>query len=780
MTVLEPLCVITTAINQPMYTVIPEEIRSKPVWLLWKYVQKSGEAKSRTVPFYLDGRARGSGVGLDTPDDIGRLSDFEKVAATFSSSGGTYSGIGFAVVGGYGIAGIDLDNCIDDTGRLTGEVVLEIYSRAKADGLYAEISPSGRGLRILGSTAGFQSFNRNGIEAYSAKRFLTVTGRCVLNPRRFGSIDGVVNLINRLVPGDKPSADGNDRYGIGAGIDLSVGGYSVPNTVSEGGRNTEVLRYVGYLRGSGVREELIPSLALLFNRAVCNPPLDSTEVTDIAGRYAKPIDGTNSADWPTPGKIAGALPAVPPFNFDVLPTSFRAYVQDSAELMQTPPEYIAIPLMIAAAAAIGNGIAVAPKAHDSSWLVPPILWGGIVGRPGTKKSPSMDKGLAHLKPLEADMAAMHQLKLQQYRTDRIAYETLAASVKAAVKKGQQPPVLPPEPLEPGPERIVVNDSTYQKLTDILQSSPRGVLIVRDELVGLLETLGSQGQEGARAFYLQGWNGNSQYRVDRIGRGSLVIERLALWVLGGIQPSMLDEYVRQAYHGGEGDDGLLQRFQLLGWPDFDEEWVNIDRQPDWLAFDAVEATFKSLRTITPVDISARTCPRTGIGYLHFSKTAQIKYDSTRSALEKLVRNDALHPALASHFAKYPSLLASLAIVIHLADGGTGPIGDVALDKAIHWVKYLIPHARRVYSAATNRSRYSAKALADRISNGGLSNVFSVRSVVRKGWSHLSQTNDVKEAVETLVDAGWLRQVDVRTAAGVKTTYTINPKIQRGCQ
>ena len=45
-------------------------------------------------------------------------------------------------------------------------------------------------------------------------------------------------------------------------------------------------------------------------------------------------------------------------------------------------------------------------------------------------------------------------------------------------------------------------------------------------------MGAEGLEGARTFYLEGWNGLGSYRVDRISRGSLVIPRLSLFVLGG--------------------------------------------------------------------------------------------------------------------------------------------------------------------------------------------------------------------------------------------------------
>lgn len=41
----------------------------------------------------------------------------------------------------------------------------------------------------------------------------------------------------------------------------------------------------------------------------------------------------------------------------------------------------------------------------------------------------------------------------------------------------------------------------------------------------------QGQEGARAFYLQTYDGNQGYTFDRIGRGEAHIPRVCLAMLG---------------------------------------------------------------------------------------------------------------------------------------------------------------------------------------------------------------------------------------------------------
>lgn len=75
-----------------------------------------------------------------------------------------------------------------------------------------------------------------------------------------------------------------------------------------------------------------------------------------------------------------------------------------------------------------------------------------------------------------------------------------------------------------------------------------------------------GREGDREFYLEAWNGTGSYTFDRIGRGTIHVPALAVSVIGGIQPGKLQRYIAEALSDGGGADGLLQRLQLLVWPD----------------------------------------------------------------------------------------------------------------------------------------------------------------------------------------------------------------------
>ena len=487
-------------------------------------------------------------------------------------------------------------------------------------------------------------------------------------------------------------------------------------------------------------------------------------------------------DWPDPMPIEPPFPKVIPLDTSWLPVAFKAFVDDHSELMQVPPDMIAAPLMVAAAACLGNILAIAPKAFDTSWLVVPVLWGGCVGRPGLMKSPAISIATKPLDPIEQAMASDFAAKQQQYKIDKLLYDARLKAARTAAGKNPtntNPVSLPPEPEEPQPERLVVNDSTAQKLGDILRHSPRGVLVQRDEIVSLLESLAAEGQEGARGFYLEAWNGLSSHRVDRIGRGSLIIPRLAIWIFGGIQPGKLQPYVKQATTGGGGDDGLLQRFQMLVWPDVSKNWTKVDRPPNLAAHAAVDAVFAYLRNLDPVAIGAiQGNIGNGPAYLHFTTEAQALFDQWWANLEHSIRTGDKHPALESHQSKYKSLIPVVALVIHLADGGTGPVPLAALEKAIRCGTYLWSHAKRVYASATNSTQASAAALASRITSGKVANGFSARGVYRNHWAHLTSPSEVSEAIEWLIDSGWVRRQAPPTdkASGRQADiYLINPRV-----
>ena len=96
-----------------------------------------------------------------------------------------------------------------------------------------------------------------------------------------------------------------------------------------------------------------------------------------------------------PQPLPPELPAVDQFELTLLPGSFRPWIADIVERIQCPPEFAAIPAMVAVGSIVGRQVGIRPKRCDD-WIVVPNVWGAIIGRPGQLKSPPL---AAALKPL---------------------------------------------------------------------------------------------------------------------------------------------------------------------------------------------------------------------------------------------------------------------------------------------------------------------------------------------------------------------------------------------
>lgn len=561
--------------------------------------------------------------------------------------------------------------------------------------------------------------------------------------------------------------------------------FAPPIAVSDGeGRELTILKLASSLRAKSVDQNLIEQMCLSYNHSSLRPPLSEEVVLDRARRYQSftPLASQNPETWPKPEQIKTSQPPVPEFDESLLPEGFRAWVSDIAERMQCLVEYLAVGAMVAAGAALGNRIGIQPKQRDTGWVEVPNIWGAVVGRPGVMKSPALSQILAPLRRIESGLLDEYTLTKAQYEINRMAYEATKKKLSALMAKGDvlPPDMLPAEPQMPQPKRLIVNDATYQKLGQVLSGNPHGLLVFQDELSGMLRRLDSEGQEAARAFYLEAWDGKQGYTFDRVERGTVRIPQLCFSMLGGLQPSKLREYLKSAIVGGTGDDGLAQRLQMLVYPDIKKEWVQVDRPLDIAAAAKAEAVFDRLVKIDPLSVGAVQQHCESIPVLRFDPQAQDLFNKWWAHLENSLRKGDRHPALESHLSKYRKLVPAIALLDHLIRGETGNVGIQSVKLALRWHLFLFAHAERCYAVVTSSVLDSAKLLAQHVKNGDLSDGFTIRDVYRKGWSQLAGVKEASEAIEVLVDSGWLRGVrdeKVGAAEGKPTVrYLINPALK----
>jgi putative DNA primase/helicase len=483
------------------------------------------------------------------------------------------------------------------------------------------------------------------------------------------------------------------------------------------------------------------------------------------------------AAWPEPEPLGDDLLPVPAFDLEMLPEAFRDHVSDVTERMQVPVDLPAVYAMACLAAAVNRRAMIQPKRADTGWIVIPNLWACCVAPPGRMKSPTQAAFTQHLARIEARWREQYESELADYEAWELEQKLRERAweqkfVEAAKKNGPSPMRPDESRTKPTLRRLVTNDPTVEALGEILADNPAGILHERDEWSGILATLDKPGRQGERQFFLEGWNGDRPFTVDRIGRGTIYIPAVCLSMVGGIQPGRLRQYLTDAVKGGPGDDGLFQRLQLLVWPDFRKEWRLVDREPDQKATERVARVYERLAEL-PADDPVQ---------FRFCDAAQELFNEWWRDLEnKKICNGDLHPALVAHLAKYKSLMPSLGLLSELADASDlGASHEVSLahaQQAASWCdEYLEAHARRVYGCLVSPELHAARELAEKIKRGKLAAEFSTRDVYLKGWSGLTTADEARAVLRVLEDSGWVRPVIVEAREGRPSErWQINPRV-----
>ncbi|MDA2931165.1 DUF3987 domain-containing protein, partial [Acidobacteria bacterium AH-259-O06] len=485
----------------------------------------------------------------------------------------------------------------------------------------------------------------------------------------------------------------------------------IEEVLTPGNRNNALASIAGSMRRPGLTQDEIDVALQAVNKNRCQPPLPESEVRKIAesmGRYAPadpPAEGTLvEAQEPEPKPLPQSLPPVPAFDSILLPDSLKAWVDDMAERIQCPADFPAVGAMITLATVVGRQVAIRPKRQDD-WTVVSNLWGAVIGRPGVMKTPALSEVLKPLQRLEIKARRQYEEDISDYKVEIVVMKARKKQserqIEAAVREGKTDmakrlarETIEHEGEEPQRRRYLTNDATVEKIGELLAANPHGLLVFRDELTGWLSSLDREGREGTRAFFLEAWNGTGRFTYDRIGRGTIDIEAACLSILGGIQPGPLSQYLRTALTGGTGDDGLLQRFQMAVWPDVSKEWRNVDRWPDSEAKRIAWTAYSRLSELNVSSIGANVDDEGEIAWLRFAPDAQEVFGEWRAELEAELRNNEYHPAFEAHLAKYRSLVPSIALLVHLADAGTGNVSRISAMTAIGWSQYLKAHAKRL--------------------------------------------------------------------------------------
>lgn len=499
----------------------------------------------------------------------------------------------------------------------------------------------------------------------------------------------------------------------------------------------------------------------------------------------------SSQAWPEkPVALDIQLPAVEELRESLIPGPLSKWVFDVAKRMDNAaPDFVAAAAVVQAGALLGRKVGIRPKRHDD-WVVIPNLWGGLVGMPASMKTPALEAALKPIKRLAAKAKIDYEDALKNHDFDKVIYaaqhkalkETLQAKAKElTLDKGSADDLKAfkkefeelKEPEAPIQRRYVTNDTTIEKLAEILAENPDGILYYADELMRFLRGLDRVGREADRAFYLEAWNGSGSFEVDRIGRGSIFVPALCVSLLGGIQPGPLSKYVIDAMEDTDKADGLLQRFQVMVYPDLRSNPTDII--PDAKARNKAYEVFENLANLDAGEFGAAASPD-DVPTIGFSEEAQEIFNEWRAEFEPRYGSKDQLVAIQSHMLKFRSLFASLALIFEAIDfvGGSssgGSISKISAMRAAGWCEYLESHALRVYSPLMDTPERRAELLLHKILTKEIKPGAKVREIYRKQWSGLKTYESVAEALTILSHHGWVRITKVNPAGRGRPTEVL---------
>lgn len=435
-------------------------------------------------------------------------------------------------------------------------------------------------------------------------------------------------------------------------------------------------------------------------------------------------------------------PALAAFPTSVLPSSMRGLITSGARAMLVPAEFIGVPLLVLAGTVIGNSWEIELK---GGWREGPNLYAAIVGDPGAKKTPSMKLALRSIHQIQERLHG-------DYRAAKSAYEEEYALWERTPKKERGAP-----PEQPKFNHVWTSDSTTEALAEML-SNAKGLVLFRDELVGWVRSMDAyrSGGKGAdRQHYLSMWS-RSPIKIDRKSRPDpVIVSRPCLSVVGGIQPDILPDLVEHASR----DDGFIDRL-LFAYPDIGpDRWT--DAGVDEAAQEAVERLFSRLYELDGAEMpSGDVVPRVA----RLGPESRTLWREWYDAHQEEYRDEHLPSSLKGTWAKLPSQLARLALILHIGhavDAGQAVgavVSSETLAEAADLVDYFKEHAR----AALGELRTPRPQLEERVLRGlkerGPS---STRSIHLDVLHSAVKYDRLKATLERLLEDGSVTATDMPT-------------------
>jgi hypothetical protein len=433
------------------------------------------------------------------------------------------------------------------------------------------------------------------------------------------------------------------------------------------------------------------------------------------------------------------LPSWTPFPTEALPEPLATFTNEAGAALGADPAFIALPLLAVVAGLIGNSRSIRIK---QDWYEPSVLWTAVVAPSGTAKSPASRLALGPLFDVQRKCVEAYRLALQAHATAKAASDVAAK----AFARGTGPDPGPPPPA-PVCLRQVVSDITIERLAEILEDNPRGVLLYRDELAGWVHNFSRYRSGGSDLPAWLSMHRADAILVDRKGdnRKTTYVARAAVSVTGGIQPGTL---ARVLATPEAVESGLLARLLLARPPRAPKTWTEATVRPETHQRHA--ELIAGLLALQPTQLDGAAVP-VALSLRDDARHAWIAF------YEEWAREQAqADEAVAAALAKLEGYAARLALLHHVVTHvGLGvddrrPVGRRSIEAGVALARWFAYEARRQYCelAETEAERTTRRLVESVQARGGAITAKELRDNNRRRYP---TADEARRALDALVQA-----------------------------
>lgn len=368
---------------------------------------------------------------------------------------------------------------------------------------------------------------------------------------------------------------------------------------------------------------------------------------------------------------------LPSFPLKSLPKPLADFIKETAECNAGTTDGVGLSVLIALGTAIGNSAEIL---IDEGWTESALLWGCYVADPGSNKSGILTAGQKPLEAIQKENYELYQAQHEEYEDKLEEYKQLQNSKK----KSSNEPL--PKPIEPKFKQLIVNYSTMEGLTAVLDDNSRGVLASFDELRVFFEQMDMYrgGNGGDFAKWLSIFS-RKPFTVNLASKRVKQIDMPFVAVYGNITPDKLNLIISRV------QDGMPDRF-LFVYPEKIQPYYNpkvVDPKLQEKYARIINLLFDLHRDISnPLQV-------------RYSSDAKILWTIYHDRLVLMAESPDYPNRLEGVFAKFRGIFSRIVLILHVTkyvcnETAKKEFVDAdTVEEAFELICYFIEHAKKVY-------------------------------------------------------------------------------------